>query len=396
MGSGTPTFGRRGAAIGAGVGTGAVGLGVGVGLGIGWFYSSVLLDTRRAQVFPERVLAVDTAVDAATVTLRRSRLTAQPGIWGLRWSGGLARIGPILDGDAATVVRRLDGGELPRAGARAVIDAGPFDPDPSARGLRFEEVSVAMPLGGSPAWLVPADGPDWVVLVHGRGGARREALRILPALHAAGLTTLTITYRNDEGAPAAPDGRHHLGDTEWQDVAAGVRFARERGARHVALHGWSMGAALIGAFLDRSPDAAGIAAVVFDAPLVDWRATLRQQARNRRLPGRLAGVASVVTSRRIGIDFDRFDLRTHPPAVRPPTLLVHTDIDTAVPVGPSRDLAALAPGLGWPMHYLEVAGAEHTGAWNADPEVYERAVAGFLGAHLAPDGRSGDLARWVP
>ena len=95
-------------------------------------------------------------------------------------------------------------------------------------------------------------------------------------------------------------------------------------------------------------------------------------------------------------DFDRFDLRTHPPAVRPPTLLVHTDIDTAVPVGPSRDLAALAPGLGWPMHYLEVAGAEHTGAWNADPEVYERAVAGFLGAHLAPDGRSGDLARWVP
>lgn len=386
MGSVTRMVGRRGAAIGAGVGTGAVGVGVGVGLGIGWFYSSVLLDTRRALVYPEKVLAVG----AEAVTLRRSRLTAQPGVWGLRWAGGLARVGPILDGDAATVVRTLEGGDVPPAGAPAVIDAGPFDPDPSARGLPFHDVVVDMPLGASPAWLVPADGRDWVVLVHGRGGARREGLRILPTLHAAGFPTLTISYRNDEGAPAAPDGRHHLGDTEWEDVQAAVRYARAAGARRVVLFGWSMGAALIGAFLHRSPEAAHVAALVFDAPLVDWRATLRQQARNRRLPGRLAAVASVVTSRRIGIDFDRFDLRTHPPAVRPPTLLLHTDADTAVPVAPSRDLARLAPELDWPLRYVEVAGTEHTGAWNADPAAYEAAVREFLAAHvpaaIAADG----------
>jgi alpha-beta hydrolase superfamily lysophospholipase len=382
---------RRGAAVGASLGTSAVGL----GLGIGWFYSSALLDTRRDQVFPEKVIAVD-AAGGSSVTLRRSRLTAQPGVWGLRWRDGLARIGPVLHDDGDVVVRRLDGGRTPPAGTCAVLDAGPFDPDPGARDLPFTEVTVQMPLGGSPAWFVPAPGPDWAVLVHGRGGARREGLRILPALHAAGHPTLTITYRNDDGAPSSPDGRHHLGDTEWADVQAAVRHALAAGARRVILYGWSMGAALIGAFLDRAPEATRVAAVVWDAPLVDWRATLRQQARNRRLPARLAGVATVLTSRRIGIDFDRFDLRTRPPSVRPPTLLLHSDADTAVPVGPSRDLAALAPALGWPMRYVEVAGVEHTGAWNADPQAYERAVVDFLTTCVTPNGRAGDLARWGP
>ncbi|MGQ0573569.1 MAG: alpha/beta hydrolase family protein [Pseudonocardia sp.] len=381
-------LGRRGAAVGAGLGTGVLGL----GLGLGWFYSSLLLDTRRAQVFPELVLAADTS----TVTLRRSRLTAQPGVWGLRWADGLARVGPILAGTRAEVVRRRDGGPIPPPGTPAVIDAGPFDPDPSARGLRFIEVDVRTPLGAAPAWFVPAAGPDWVVLVHGRGGARRESLRVLSALHTAGYPTLTITYRNDEGAPRSPDGLHHLGDTEWEDLQSAVLLATARGARRVALFGWSMGAAVIGAFLDRSPDAARVAAVVWDAPLVDWRATLRRQARNRRLPGRLAAVACVLTSRRIGIDFDRFDLRAHPPAVRPPTLLLHSDIDTAVPAGPSRALAAAAPALDWPMRYVEVPGVEHTGSWNADPERYERLVAGFLAEHLGTDGAAPDLARWGP
>jgi alpha-beta hydrolase superfamily lysophospholipase len=367
----------RGAAVGAGLGTGVLGL----GLGAGWFYSTVLLGPRRDQVFPEQVLRAD----ASTVTLRRSRLAAQPGTWGLRWPDGLARLGAIVADPGDAVVRRLDGGSVPPSGTAAVIDAGPFDPDPSARHLLFANVSVPTPLGDAPAWFVPAAGADWVVLVHGRGGARRESLRVLPALHHAGYPTLTITYRNDDGAPVSPDGRHHLGDTEWEDLQSAVRFAHLRGARRVVLFGWSMGAAVIGAFLDRSPDAHGIAAVVWDAPLVDWRATLRQQARNRRLPGRLAAVASRMTSHRIGIDFDRFDLRAHPPAVRPPTLVMHSDADTAVPIGPTRALAAAAPELDWPMRYLEVVGVEHTGSWNADPERYERAVVAFLTERLAPE-----------
>ncbi|GAA0931099.1 alpha/beta hydrolase [Pseudonocardia zijingensis] len=362
------------------VGTGlGVGLGVGAGAaGIGWFYSSVLLDTSVRPVFPERVLAVGDG----TVVLAASRLAAQPGTWGLRWAtergSGLAVMGPVAVADRREVVRPLVDGDTPEPGTPAVLDAGPYDPDPAARGLPFEDVDVPGPLGAYPAWWVPAAGDTWVVLVHGRGGARREALRILPTLHALGLPQLVITYRNDEGAPASPDGRYHLGDTEWEDVEAAVRFAVARGARRIVLYGWSMGGAVTGAFLDRSVEADRVAAVVWDAPLVDWRATLRRQARNRHLPPGLSPLATAVTSRRIGIDFDRFDLVRNPPAVRPPTLVVHSAGDTAVPVSASRALAAAAPGLDWPLRYLEVPEAEHTGSWNADPAAYERAVSSFL------------------
>ncbi|OLT11944.1 peptidase [Pseudonocardia sp. CNS-139] len=375
---------RVGAGIGIGLGVG-LGAGAASAAGIGWFYSSVLLDTTLRPVFPERVLASD----EGSVTLAASRLTAQPGTWGLRWAdpgltgGALAVIGPVTAQRRGEIVRPLLAGPVPAAGTAAVLDAGPYDPDPGARGLAFEHVDVPGPLGGYPAWYVPAGGDTWVVLVHGRGGARREALRILPALHELGFHQLVVTYRNDVGAPASPDGFYHLGDTEWADVAAAVRYATERGARQVVLLGWSMGGAVTGALLDRAPEAAAVSAVVWDAPLVDWRATLRQQARNRRLPPGLSPLATAVTSRRIGIDFDRFDLRRNPPARRPPTLVVHSTGDTAVPVAASRALVAAAPRLGWPMRYMEVPDAEHTASWNADPAAYEQAVTGFLADVLA-------------
>jgi uncharacterized protein len=354
----------------------ASGLGIGAGgaAGLGWFYSSLLLRRTMRPIYPERVLAVD----AESVTLAASRLTAQPGVWGLRWPDGLAVIGPPISSRDGQIRRPLLGGSVPLPGTSAVIDAGPFDPDPAARGLIFEDVQVPTPLGPCPAWFVPADGDTWVVMVHGRGGSRREALRILPALYGRGFPGLVMTYRNDVEAPASPDGHYHLGDTEWIDVEAAVRWAHERGARRVVLFGWSMGAAIIGAFLDRSVEAGSVAAVVWDAPLLDWRATLRRQARNRRLPPGLTPLATAVTRRRIGIDFDRFDLIRRPPAVRPPTLIVHSTGDTVIPVQPSRLLAGAASSLDWPIRYLEVPAAEHTGSWNADPEAYEQAVIGFL------------------
>jgi hypothetical protein len=152
--------------LAAGVG---VGIGAGGAAGIGWYYSTVLLDPTQRPIFPERVLAAD----SATVTLVGNRLSAQPGIWGLRWPGGLAVIGPVAATRRGEVVRPLLGGPVPPPGTAAVLDTGPYDPDPSARGLAFEHVEVPTPLGPCPAWLVPADGDTWVVMVHGRGGSRR-------------------------------------------------------------------------------------------------------------------------------------------------------------------------------------------------------------------------------
>jgi alpha-beta hydrolase superfamily lysophospholipase len=268
------------------------------------------------------------------------------------------------------------------------MDTGPYDPDPTAVGLAFQAVSVRTPVGHCPAWLVPASGSTWVIAVHGRGADRRECLRVLPVLHRLGHPVLAISYRNDLDAPGSPDGYYHLGDTEWRDLAAAVDHALAAGATGVVLYGWSMGAAIIGAYLNRAegPGADAVRAVVWDSPLVDWRATLRQQAALRRLPPGFTTLATGVTRLRIGIDFGRFDLVRRPPARRPPTLLFHGDADTAVPVGPSRALAAEAARLGWPLRYVEVAGAEHTAPWNVDRRRYESAVAEFLTEHATAAG----------
>jgi alpha-beta hydrolase superfamily lysophospholipase len=353
---------------------------LGVLLGLtGWYYSSVLLRPVRDLQYPDQVVAVRDG----EVWLRPSRWAGQPGVWGLRWPGGLAVVGPVT-GEADTVLRRpLRAGSAAPPPGPVVLDAGPFDPDPSARGLSFQTVGVHTPLGDCPAWLVPAAGSTWVIAVHGRGADRRECLRVLPVPHRLGHPVLAISYRNDVDAPASPDGHYHLGDTEWQDLAAAVDYALAHGATGLVLYGWSMGAAIVGAYLDRAPEATVelVRAVVWDSPLLDWRATLRQQATLRHLPPGLTSLATVVTRHRIGIDFDRFDLLRRPPARRPPTLLFHGDADTAVPVGPSRALAASAPRLGWPLRYVEVSGAEHTANWNVDPAGYESAVADFLTEH---------------
>lgn len=265
--------------------------------------------------------------------------------------------------------------------ARAVdvVALWPHGPEPDSVGLPFEDVLIDGPLGHYPAWIVPGERDTWVIAVHGRGADRREALRILPTLHALGLPTVVLTYRNDEEAPPSPDGYYHLGESEWADLAAAVRYARSRGARRVVLFGWSMGAAIVGAYLS-SPerDLLPVAGVIWDSPVVDWRSVLRQQARLRRLPVWLADVACWWATARAGIHFDALDLVQHPPSARPPTLILHGAHDDAVLPGSSRDLAAVAGHLDWPVRYQEFDGAVHTAGWNADRAGYEAAVADFL------------------
>ncbi len=425
--------------------------------GLGWRLSSMLLRPVRVVQYPERVLHAHDG----QLCLAPSRWAELPGVWGLRWfedgpggrsdrmvivgpphpsgagpapGAGLAEpgagpgggsagpgAGPAGPGAGPPVCRPVLAGAVPPAGTPVAFDAGLYD-DPVALGLGFDTVAVRTPVGDCPAWLVPGvvdgsgavdgAGPTWVVAVHGRGADRRECLRVLPTLHRLGLSVLAVSYRNDVGAPPSPDGHYHLGDTEWTDLEAAVGYAVAAGARRVVLYGWSMGAAITGAFLDRSPLADRVAAVVWDAPLLDWAATLRQQAALRGLPPWLTRLAVAATRLRIGIDFARFDLVRRPPATRPPTLLFHGTEDTAVPIGPARTLASAVHDstavrdsiTGWPLRYVEVPGAEHTAAWNVDPAGYEDELVRFLGEHTGSAGghagfdlgtaAAGGVAQW--
>ena len=204
-----------------------------------------------------------------------------------------------------------------------MLDAAAFEPDPSARGLEFVDVDIAAPLGPCPAWFVRRPGrhrgDTWALLVHGRGGTRREGLRLLPMLHALDLPSLVLSYRNDPEAPASPDGHYHLGDTEWLDVEAAVATPSRTGRGGSCSSGGRWGRRSPGRCWTGRRWRRGWRRVVWDAPLLDWRATLRQQARIRRIPPALTGLTVGFTGRRIGIDFDRFDLlAVRPPCGRPP------------------------------------------------------------------------------
>ncbi len=344
------------------------------GGGVGWYYSGQLLDVSHA---PDPYDLKVVAVGGGSVTLPDTPATARPGIFGLAWRGGSAVLGEVVRRDRATVTRSSVGASPP-PGAPARLVVAVWDGDPrAARGLAYSAVEVPDPLGPMPAWYVPAAGPTWVVMVHGRGGTREEGLRILPTLHRLGLPVLDLSYRNDVGAPRSPDGLYHLGDTEWRDVEAGIRFALDHGASSVVLYGWSMGGAIVGAFLHRSAYADRVARLVLDAPVLDWRATLELQAANRGLPAILTTVAEQVVTRRIGIDFDDFDLVRHADRIAVPTLLFHGGADGTVPVGPARALARARPSL---VTFVEVPRADHTEGWNVDPTAYEAAVARFLAA----------------
>lgn len=137
-------------------------------------------------------------------------------------------------------------------GKDAPAPAGPADigfvGDPQAAfGYPFRAVEFTTDLGPTPAWLIEPDGErastDWAIFVHGIAGARENGYRFLPTLRAAGLPVLMMAYRNDPGAPKAPDGLYALGLAEWRDLDAAVQFALDSGARSIVLVGESMAAA---------------------------------------------------------------------------------------------------------------------------------------------------------
>src|SRR5690554_1416256 len=179
------------------------------------------------------VRSVDRA--AGTVTLSAHPDATIPGLYALYFAGdrGLAKVGEILAIGEGSVTRRLLAEQrgMLRAGLPSRV-SGIYYEAPDDVGLAFEDVTIHTDLGPAPAWLVPAgDSADrWVIQVHGRGVDRREAVRSLPLFHEAGYTSLLISYRNDGVAPASVDGMYALGDTEWEDVEAAIRFATDRGA----------------------------------------------------------------------------------------------------------------------------------------------------------------------
>ncbi|MER6389441.1 alpha/beta hydrolase family protein [Streptomyces sp. NPDC059382] len=318
---------------------------------------------------------------ADRITLTRSLASLRPGTYGLDAPGVHAVVGPVVaDVPHApdTVVRRLVAvthGSL-HPGTRVTLTPQVHLGNPrTALGLDHADVDVPGELGPLPAWFVPAARDTWVITVHGLGTTREHPMVVMPFLHRHHLPVLDLAYRGDLGAPASPDGLGHLGESEWRDLDAAIRYALRYGARRVILHGWSTGAAMALRVVERSALAGRISGVVLDSPVLDWHATLRGLAAARRTPAPLIPLAVRAAEGRAGLRADRRAPGADPGALRVPVLIFHGPDDRLAPWEPSRRLAAARPDL---VTLRTVPDAPHGAMWNADPAGYEEALRRFL------------------
>jgi alpha-beta hydrolase superfamily lysophospholipase len=365
---------RRWWLIAAGAVLGLIVLGIAAS---GWhFASAVLVPDHDPWYDPVEV----EAVSPGRIVLERSEAAARPGYYGLVWHAGHALVGPVLDEDSDSVTRGLREveGYLAPGVAEVGLDSSVYSGTPAARHLPFADVTINGELGEMPAWLVPSRPPatrTWAIVVHGINDDPQVGLRILPTLRRAGLNSLSITYRDDLGAPPSPDGMHHQGLTEWHDLEAAARYAIGHGAQSLVLIGYSMGGALIGQFMQHSPLSGRVSGLVLDAPALDWKEILSFNAERLGYPSFAALPVEWAIGVRINPDWQSLDLLEHTDDFQLPILLFHGDDDEVVPMQSSTDFAAALPR--W-VSYHQVPKAGHTQSWNVNPALYERRLGGFL------------------
>ncbi|GJF30838.1 alpha/beta hydrolase [Kitasatospora sp. NE20-6] len=313
-----------------------------------------------------------------SVTLTRSVETERPGRYALEWpGGGHAVVGEVLGTAPQSVTRRLLSTGAPLAGGAEVrVTARVVTGDPaSALGLDFTETAVDGELGPLPAWHLPGMRGLWVVLVHGPGADRQQALPVLPLLHALRLPALVVTHRGDEGAPPPPDGLSHFGETEWQDVDAALRFARAHGADRVVLYGWSLGATMALHTAARSAWRESVAGLVLDSPVLDWHATVRREAARAGVPAPLAELGALAAEGRTRVDLAGFARLADGTDLHVPALLLHSPDDAVAPWAAAAGLAGRRPDL---VSLRPVPEGAHAALWNADPDAYTEALRRWL------------------
>ncbi|WP_405874284.1 MULTISPECIES: alpha/beta hydrolase family protein [unclassified Streptomyces] len=344
----------------------------------GRFASDAALKAPPGRPLPTEPRLTVHATAAGQIALTRDLAALRPGIYGLSGNGNHAVVGPVLDTathSADSVVRRLERvthGTL-EPGDKVWLTPNVHIGNPSAAlGLDHADVDIPGELGSLPAWFVPNVRDTWVITVHGLGGTREHPMNVMEFLHRQRFPVLDLAYRGDLGAPRSPDGLNHLGETEWRDVDAAIRYAQRYGAKHVVLYGWSTGATMALRAAAHSGLRDSISGLILDSPVLSWSTTLRALASARRTPGALLPLAVRAAQGRTGMERDR---TAEAAQLTVPTMIFHGPDDTLAPWEYSRRLAHARPNL---IALQTVPHASHGAMWNADPKAYEEALRRFL------------------
>lgn len=257
----------------------------------------------------------------------------------------------------------------------------PLTDSPALHGLAFSAISFASPLDGMTlrGWYLPAPRPTGrtIVIAPGISDNRQVSgitLSLAPALLDAGFDVLAFDFR----AEGESDGdTQSFGVREQEDVLGAVAFARNRGARHVAVIGYSMGAASAILAAVRSPD---IEAVVADLAFADLRTTIERRMQSIGFPQFLASYGRILFGVLSGTDPAAAVPMDVVASVAPrPMLFIAGTGDTFVP---ATDGEALAVRGGPSADFWLVPGAAHVGSFAVDPAQYIARVVAFFEASL--------------
>jgi uncharacterized protein len=259
----------------------------------------------------------------------------------------------------------------------------PLTDSPALHGLAFSAISFASPLDGTTlrGWYLPAPRPTGrtVVIAPGISDNRQAGgitLGLAPPLLSAGFDVLAFDFR----AEGESDGdTQSFGVREQDDLLGAVAFARNRGARHVAVVGYSMGGVSAILAAARSPE---IEAIVADSAFADLRTTIERRMQSIGFPQFLAPYGRFLYGALSGTDpasaVPLDVVRTIAPR---PMLFIAGTADSFVPATDTEDLASRA---GPSAALWLVPGAEHVGSFAADPARYIARVVAFLRGSL-PD-----------
>lgn len=251
-------------------------------------------------------------------------------------------------------------------------------------GLEFETVELPARDGSVlRGWYVPGQpgATAGVVAVHGAGADRREFLRQVPLLHAAGYPVVLFDCR-EHGISDGTGRGVSLGIRESEDVAAVVVWAKQvRGLERVAVIGTSQGAAsaILAAAAEPSIDVV-IAENAFTS-IRDLVRDLDGLQEVRPTPDWLVDLVAATAVWRMG-GWGRPAPIEVVGAIAPrPLLLMHGTHDRAIPWAHSERLRAAA---GEPVELWIVEGGEHAALFNHAPDEWKRRVLGFLARWLGP------------
>ncbi len=362
-------------------------------LGTGWAIARRLTATVGPRVFDVAIRDIEHDDGTQRVVLGRTPQTTADGIYNL-WiaHGGWAQLSAEasdrgLGRIARTVVGTSPGLELV-AGDRASW-SGIYYATPADAGLNARDITITTPAGPCPAWRIDGDPSTWAIHIHGLGSSRTGALRGAQVATELGYTSLVVTYRNTTEGPRVGTGRSTLGHTETADVDEAIGHAVRRGAQRIVLFGWSMGAAIALQLADRPRDHGLITALVLDSPVLDWTENIKANCARSGLPA-AAGLLAVPwlaigpLASMVGlpgpIPLRRFDWITRAAELTTPTLILHGMRDSSAPIRLSHALRDRRADI----VTLETFDADHTLAWNSDPERWCSAVAAWLRGQLTP------------